>query len=444
MRDELEKLIKGKKAKIGIIGLGYVGLPLVIRFLEEGFFVLGFDTDKNKVKSLNEGRSYIEHISFKIFKKYSEQFHATDSMDELSVTDVIIICVPTPLRDGKLPDMQYIENSVKAIKKTLRKGQLISLESTTYPGTTRDLILPQLQTKKLKVGKDFFLVYSPEREDPGNKKYSTGNIPKVVGGITKNCLDLGVLIYNSIVKRVVPVSSTEVAETTKLLENIYRAVNIALVNELKIVLDKMGIDVWEVILAAKTKPFGYQPFYPGPGLGGHCIPIDPFYFTWKAGEYGLDTKFIELAGEINTSMPDYVIQKTEEALKKSGKKIKNSKILILGVAYKQNIGDDRESPAYAIMDLLMKKKAKVIYNDPYIPRLKKSRKYDFGLSSRQITGKLLSEMDAVVIVTQHRDYNYRKILKCSKMVVDARGVYPLKNKFLNKFYKNDDGKVIKA
>ncbi len=433
MRNELKKLIRNRKAKIGVIGLGYVGLPLVIRFLEEGFPVVGFDVDKKKVESLNKGKSYIKHIPFDIFKKYSKKFHATSNMAELAKVDVIIICVPTPLKNKKDPDMRYVENSVNAIKKRLRKGQLISLESTTYPGTTRELVLSTFQSTGLKVGKDFFLVFSPEREDPGNKKFNTKNIPKVVGGITKNCLDLGVLLYSSIVDRVVPVSSVEVAEMTKLLENIYRAVNIALVNELKIVLDKMDIDVWEVISSAKTKPFGFHAFYPGPGLGGHCIPIDPFYFTWKAKKYGLDTKFIELAGEINTSMPEYVVEKTEQALKKKGEILRKSKVLILGVAYKADTDDDRESPAYAIMDLLFKKGAKVVYNDPYIPYLKKSRKYDFKLSSEPLTGKLLGEVDVVIIVTAHDRYDYQKILKQSKLIIDTRGVY----KGINK-------KVIKA
>lgn len=424
----LEELIKTKKAKIGVMGIGYVGLPLLIRFLEEGFYAIGLDIDKEKVEKLNRGDSYIKHIPSDIFKKHSNNFHATTDMDELSEVDVIIICVPTPLKDEKEPDMQYIENTTEEIRKRLRRGQLISLESTTYPGTTREILLPKFQSRGFEAGKDFYLVFSPEREDPGNKKYNTKNMPKVVGGITKNCLNMGVLLYSSICEKIIPVSSCEVAEATKLLENIYRAVNIALVNELKIVLDRMGIDIWEVISAAKTKPFGYHPFYPGPGLGGHCIPIDPFYFTWKAREYGLDTRFIELAGEINTSMPHYVVKKAEEALKGRGKEIKNSKILLMGVAYKKDIGDDRESPAYVIMDLLFKKGAQVIYNDPYLPHLKKSRKYDFGLTSQPITAKLLGEVDAVLIITAHTNYDYGKILKYSKLVIDTRGVYKENNK----------------
>ena len=428
MKNKLKKLIKSKKAKIGVIGLGYVGLPLVIRFLEEGFPVVGFDVDKKKVESLNKRKSYIKHISFEVFKKYPKKFRATNNMSELGGIDIIIICVPTPLKNRKVPDMRYVKNSVEAIKKTLKKGQLISLESTTYPGTTRELVLTAFRSKGLKAGEDFFLVFSPEREDPGNKRYNTKNIPKVVGGITKSCLDLGILLYSSIVNRVVPVSSAEVAEMTKLLENIYRAVNIALVNELKVVLDKMGIDVWEVISAAKTKPFGFQPFYPGPGLGGHCIPIDPFYFTWRAKQYGLDTKFIELAGRINTSMPQYVTKKAEQALRETGKTFKKAKVLTLGVAYKADTEDDRESPAYEIMHLLFRKGAKVFYNDPYIPRLKKSRKYDFKLSSEPLTEKFLSEMDIVIITTAHDKYDYKKILKYGKLIIDTRGVYKGTNK----------------
>ena len=434
MQNKLKELIKSKKAKIGVIGLGYVGLPLVIRFLEEGFTVIGFDVDKNKIKALNERKTYIKHIPFTIFKKYQNKFHPTDNIAELAKVDAIIICVPTPLKDhGRAPDMTYIENSVNTIKKVIRKGQIVSLESTTYPGTTKEIVLPAFESKGLKVGKDIFLVFSPEREDPGNKKYNTKNIPKVVGGVTKNCSDLGILLYSSIVDRVIPVSSTEVAEMTKLLENIYRAVNIALVNELKVVLDKMGINVWEVISAAETKPFGFHPFYPGPGLGGHCIPIDPFYFTWKAKQYGLDTKFIELAGTINTSMPEYVVKKTEFALKQKNKTLKKAKILILGVAYKQDTDDDRESPAYEVMDLLFKRGAAVFYNDPYIPHLKKSRKHNFKLFSQPLTGKFLQSMDAAIIVTAHHNYDYGKILKHSKLIIDARGVY-----------KGTNRKIVKA
>ena len=433
MIDELENLIKNKKAQIGIIGLGYVGLPLVIRFLEEGFSVTGFDVDKTKIESLNRGQSYIKHIPFDFIEKHSDNFCATDNMNELSRVDVIIICVPTPLKNKREPDMRYVENTTEQITPRLRKGQLISLESTTYPGTTRELLLSSFESTGLKAGKDFFLVYSPEREDPGNKKFSTKTIPKVVGGMTKSCLDFGILLYSTIVEKVVPVSSPEVAEMTKLLENIYRAVNIALVNELKIVLDKMGINIWEVISAAETKPFGFHPFYPGPGLGGHCIPIDPFYFTWKAKQYGEDTRFIELAGEINTAMPEYVIEKTEEALRKEKKKLKNSKVLIIGIAYKKDTDDDRESPAYAVMELLSQKGAHVFYHDPYIPHLKKMREYNFKLFSEELTETILTEVDATIIVTAHTSCDYQKILKYGKLIIDTRGAY-----------RSEEGKIIKA
>ena len=403
----LKEKITSKTAKVGIIGLGYVGLPLAIHFAEAGFFVTGFDIDRQKVKKLNRGESYIKHIPSSRLTSHLSHFTATTDIDRLKEMDAIIICVPTPLTDKREPDMQYIENTARVIAKNLRSSQLISLESTTYPGTTRELLLPLLESNGLKVGKDFYLVYSPEREDPGNKKYNTKNIPKVVGGITKACLEMGISLYSSVVKKVIPVSSTEVAEATKLLENIYRAVNIALVNELK-------------INAAKTKPFGFKPFYPGPGLGGHCIPIDPFYLSWKAREYGLSTKFIELAGEINASMPHYILQRTIDALNDRGKALKGSKILIIGVAYKRDVDDDRESPAYAIMDLLIKRGVNVFYNDPYIPYLKKSRRYDFGLTSSKLTEKFLKGMDAVIIVTDHSSYDYQWILENSNLIIDTR------------------------
>jgi len=430
----IKEKITSKTARVGIIGLGYVGLPLAIHFAEAGFFVTGFDIDRQKVEKLNRGESYINHIPSSRLTSHLSHFTATTDTDRLKEMDAIIICVPTPLTDKREPDMQYIENTARVIAKNLRSSQLISLESTTYPGTTRELLLPLLESNGLKVGKDFYLVYSPEREDPGNKKYNTKNIPKVVGGITKACLEMGISLYSSIVKEVIPVSSTEVAEATKLLENIYRAVNIALVNELKILFDRMGIDVWEVIDAAKTKPFGFKPFYPGPGLGGHCIPIDPFYLSWKAREYGLNTKFIELAGEINTSMPHYILQRTIDALNDRGKALNGSKILIIGVAYKKDVDDDRESPAYAIMDLLIKRGANVFYNDPYIPYLKKSRKYNFGFTSSKLTEKFLKEMDAVIIVTDHSSYDYQWILENANLIIDTRNAINSPNK----------GKVIKA
>ena len=434
MASKLRKLIQNKKAKIGIIGLGYVGLPLAIRFAEAGFSVTGFDIDKEKVERLNKGESYIKHISSSLITRLQNCLIATTDMDRLREMDVILICVPTPLTNKREPDMQYVERTSREIAKNMRGGQLISLESTTYPGTTRKLLLPLFESNGLRVGKDFYLIYSPEREDPGNKTYNMKNIPKVVGGITKNCLKMGICLYSSIVEKTIPVSSPEVAEATKLLENIYRSVNIALVNELKILFDRMGIDIWEVIEAAKTKPFGFQPFYPGPGFGGHCIPIDPFYLSWAAKEYGLNTKFIELAGEINTSMPYFVLQKAIDALNERRKALKGSKILILGVAYKKDVDDDRESPAYAIMDLLIKRGARIFYNDPYIPKLKKSRKYDFGLTSKPLTEKFLKEMDLIIIVTDHSSYDYQWILENANLIIDTRNAINSPNK----------GKVIKA
>jgi len=428
--------INRKQVNIGIIGLGYVGLPLAREFLKKNFRVIGFDIDDEKVSKINAGKSYIKHIDSEFIKKYvsSNSFSATNDFSRLKEVDVIIICVPTPIGKHYEPDLSFVLNTTKIISQHLRKGQLVILESTTYPGTTEEELLPILSQTGLKVGKDFFLGYSPEREDPGNKKFSTATIPKVVSGITERCLSLVDALYKNIVIKTVPVSSTKIAEATKILENTYRAVNIALVNELKIVFDRMGIDIWEVIEAAKTKPFGFKPFYPGPGLGGHCIPIDPFYLSWKAREYGLNTKFIELAGEINTSMPHYILQRTIDALNDRGKALNGSKILILGVAYKKDVDDDRESPAYAIMDLLIKRGANVFYNDPYIPYLKKSRKYDFGLTSSKLTEKFLKEMDAVIIITDHSSYDYQWILENANLIIDTRNAINSSNK----------GKVIKA
>ena len=428
--------INRKQVNIGIIGLGYVGLPLAREFLKKNFRVIGFDIDNEKVSKINAGKSYIKHIDSEFIKKYvsSNSFSATNDFGRLKEVDVIIICVPTPIGKHYEPDLSFVLNTTKIISQHLRKGQLVILESTTYPGTTEEELLPILSQTGLKVGKDFFLGYSPEREDPGNKKFSTATIPKVVSGITERCLSLVDALYKNIVIKTVPVSSTKIAEATKILENTYRAVNIALVNELKVIFDRMGIDVWEVINAAKTKPFGLKPFYPGPGLGGHCIPIDPFYLSWKAREYGLNTKFIELAGEINTSMPHYILQRTIDALNNRGKALNGSKILILGVAYKKDVDDDRESPAYAIMDLLIKRGANVFYNDPYIPYLKKSRKYDFGLTSSKLTERFLKEMDAVIIITDHSSYDYQWILENSNLIIDTRDAINSPNK----------GKVIKA
>ena len=422
MYEKLLKKIKNKSAKIGVIGLGYVGLPLVIRFGEENFNITGFDIDEKKVTKLNEGKSYIKHIKSEKINLLVEkkQFRATSDFSELKKVDCIIICVPTPLTDKKQPDLTYIDNTTQQISAYLKKGHLISLESTTYPGTTDERLLPVFSEKGLKGGKDFFLVFSPEREDPANPNYYTSNTPKVVGGTTENCLELGKTLYEQIVDRVVPVSSTRVAELSKLLENIYRSVNIALVNELKILCDKMEIDIWEVINAASTKPFGFTPFYPGPGLGGHCIPIDPFYLSWKAREYNFATKFIELAGEVNVSIPSYVVGKVIYGLNEIEKSLKGSKILILGVAYKKDVDDTRESPALAIMKILKDRGAEVSYNDPNVPRICGLRAYDYDIYSAELTEELLKETDVVLIVTDHSAYDYEWIVKNSNLIVDSR------------------------
>ncbi len=390
---KLLNLIKSKQAIIGVIGLGYVGLPLLIRFAEEGFRIIGFDIDKNKVKKLNKGKSYIKHIHSNRIKQLIEKnrFQATSDYSYLKEVDCIIICVPTPLNTKREPDLSYIQDTTNIIAKYLKKGQLISLESTTYPGTTRGILLPKFEKKGLKVGEDFFLIFSPEREYPGNSRYNPRDIPKVVGGITPQCTKIGETLYEQIVDQVVVVSSTEVAEFTKLLENIFRAINIALVNELKMLADKMKLDIWEIIEAASTKPFGFMPFYPGPGLGGHCIPIDPFYLAWKAKELNFGTHFIELAGEVNTNMPNYIVSKIIDALNKNEKCLKNSKILILGIAYKKDTDDIRESPALELIKILKEKGVKIYYNDPYVDQIPKLRKYNFNLKSSPLSKNLLKK-----------------------------------------------------
>ena len=425
MMQKLIRAIKNKKAIIGIIGLGYVGLPLAKQFLESGFNVIGFDIDKNKVDLLNKGISYIKHIQSDFIGKYvkNNNFIATDDFSLIKNVDAIIICVPTPLGIHYEPDIKYIINSAKEIAKYLKKGHIVVLESTTYPGTTEDELLPTLKKSGLKVGKDFFLGFSPEREDPGNKKYTTKNIPKIVSGVTQNCLEVIKNLYEQVIETVFPVSSPKIAESAKLLENIYRSVNIALVNELKIVFGKMGIDIWEVIEAAKTKPFGFHAFYPGPGLGGHCIPIDPFYLTWKAREYDLHTRFIELAGEINNTMPYRVVDTTIRALNSTGKSIKNSRVLILGLAYKPDIDDIRESPSLKLIDIFTNEGAIVSYNDPFIPEIPPTRKYNFSLKSVKITPKIIGQFDAIVISTNHSSYNYELILKNAKLIIDTRNAF---------------------
>ncbi|ODS32700.1 MAG: UDP-glucose/GDP-mannose dehydrogenase [Candidatus Scalindua rubra] len=420
-KTKLLNMIKKKEVVVGIIGLGYVGLPLAIHFGQKGFKVIGFDLDTRKINMLLHGESYIKHIQMELINEMIKQkkLDVTIDFNRLDEADCILICVPTPLTDKMEPNLNYLLDTTKMISENLRVGQIVILESTTYPGTTDEMLLPRLEYNNMKVGQDFFLAFSPEREDPGNKKYNTANIPKIVGGITPACLEVASALYNSITQ-VVPVSSTKAAELTKLLENTFRSVNIALVNELKVLGHKMGIDIFEVINAAATKPFGYTPFYPGPGLGGHCIPIDPFYLSWKAREYDFSTRFIQLAGEINVSMPYYVIEKTVEALNKNEKSLKGSRILVLGVAYKKDVDDDRESPGYIIMKMLLEKGAIVSYNDPWIPKLKPSRKYNFHMESTPISPEVIQKMDAVIIVTDHSTYDFAEIVKHSDLIIDTR------------------------
>ena len=413
---------KRKTPLVGIVGIGYVGLPLAREFCKGGARVLGFDINSKMVKKVNSGRSPLKHIPNKDVSEMvkSGRFRATGRMAELSKPDAILICVPTPLTRNREPDMQYVVETCETIAKYLRKGQLVVLESTTYPGTTREVMLPILEKSGLKVGRDFYMAYSPEREDPGNKGFRTSTIPKVVGGLDKTSLDKALEIYKYAIEKLVPVDSCEVAEACKILENVYRSVNIAMVNELKMLFDKMEIDVWEVIRAASTKPFGFQPFYPGPGLGGHCIPIDPFYLTWRARQYGMPTRFIELAGEINTDMPGYVVHRVMEALNERKKSLKGSKVLVLGLAYKKDIDDVRESPSLELIELLKEKGAKVDYNDPYIPQTHKQRDYDLKMKSKPLSAKMLKGYDMVLIATAHSDYDYQGIVQNSQLVVDTR------------------------
>lgn len=461
---ELLEKIQSKNAKVGVIGLGYVGLPLALEFALKGFDVLGFDIDERKIKILLEGKTYIKHINeIKIQDALKiKKFSATSDFSRLTDVDAIIICVPTPLNEHREPDMTYIENTARTVAQFLRKGQLVSLESTTYPGTTEEILLPLFENapiiqmangkgklkkqfaetntddfseenfsneenkfsiKKFEVGKDFYLAFSPEREDPNNPNYSTSTIPKVIGGMTENCLNIAQTLYDNVIVKTVPVSSPRAAEATKLLENIYRSVNIALVNELKMVFERMNIDIWEVIEAASSKPFGFHPFYPGPGLGGHCIPIDPFYLTWKAREFDVNTKFIELAGEINTSMPYYVVNKTIEALNKQKKSIKDAKVLILGASYKKDIDDMRESPSLKLIEIFREKEANVFYSDPYVIKLPKTRKYNFEMESVELTKDNLQSFDVVVLSTDHSAFDYNFIAENANLIIDSRNAF---------------------
>jgi UDP-N-acetyl-D-glucosamine dehydrogenase len=427
----LETKIKEKKARICVIGLGYVGLPLIKTFLKTGFDVTGFDIDKRKVNRLNKGISYIKHVTGKDLKPFlaEKKFRATSDPKILAKVDVIIICVPTPLDAHKNPDLSFVLNTTKIIADNLYKGKLVVLESTTYPGTTEEEMLPILEASGLKVGKDFHLAYSPERENPGDEVYTTSNIPKVVGGVTRDCLRIAKSLYDQIVVKTVPVKSPKEAEATKLLENIFRSVNIALVNEMKMIFDRMDIDIWDVIKASSTKPFGFMPFSPGPGYGGHCIPVDPFYLTWKAKEVDYSTRFIELAGEINTLMPYYVVEKTIDALNDRGIAIKGSKILVLGIAYKRDVDDQRESPSLKIISLLKNKGAAVDYNDPYVEQSSGHRDYPgLDMKSVPLTKKKLKSYGVVVIATDHSVYDYDWILKNAFLVVDTRNAIKKKRK----------------
>jgi UDP-N-acetyl-D-glucosamine dehydrogenase len=414
--------IEARTAKVGVVGLGYVGLPLALTFREQGFPTLGVDIDPSKIDSIGQGRTYIKTITSERIQEAntSQKFEYTTDFAKLAVADAVIICVPTPLNANREPDMTFIENSARAVAKSLRPGQLVVLESSTYPGTTNEIVRPILEATGLRAGVDFFLAFSPEREDPGNPKFETRTIPKIVGGYTPQCLAHAKKLYESALERVVPVSSMEVAELAKLQENIFRCVNIALVNELKQLCHRMNIDVFEVIDAAATKPFGFMPFYPGPGLGGHCIPIDPYYLTWKAREYEFSTRFIELAGDINSNMPYYVVSRTIEAMSERGKAIKSSNVLVLGLAYKKNIDDVRESPSFRVIELLQKHGANVSYHDPFVPKTHKMRHHDVKLQSVELNPETLRMFDAVVIVTDHDGIDYQKVVDGASLVIDTR------------------------
>lgn len=421
---KLRDAIANKTAIIGVVGLGYVGLPLIRAFVDAGFQTIGFDVDQKKIAHLAAGRSYIEHIPSEWIAACVSggRFVPTDDMSRLREPDAILICVPTPLNPSRDPDLQFVEGTARQIARCLRPGQLVVLESTTYPGTTRDVVLPVLSAGGLRVGQDFFLAFSPEREDPGNPDFSAQNIPKVVGGIETASSELAAELYSHAVCRVVPVANCEIAEACKILENTYRSVNIAMVNELKIMFDRLGIDVWDVIEAAKTKPFGFQAFYPGPGLGGHCIPIDPFYLSWLARTCGMTARFIELAGEINLAMPEYVIRRLTEALNEHRKPLRGSKVCVLGVAYKKDVDDARESPSFVLIGLLLNGGAVVAYNDPHIPTLPETREHGHlpAMQSRELTADFLADQDAVIIATDHSAYDFEFVVRHAQLVIDTR------------------------
>lgn len=424
MATQLIGLLEDRRAIVGVLGMGYVGQPLALRYAELGYKVIGFDIDAEKVADLNAGRSHIEHISdADIRRANAAGLECTTDFSRAAEADALILCVPTPLNKYREPDLSYVINTTESIVPYLRAGQVVSLESTTYPGTTEEELLPRVTAGGLTVGQDVFLVYSPEREDPGNAHFTTHTIPKVVGGHTPVCLEVGKALYRKAIDQIVPVSSTKVAELTKLLENIHRAVNIGLVNEMKIVADRMGIDIFEVIDAAATKPFGFTAYYPGPGLGGHCIPIDPFYLTWKAREYGLHTRFIELSGEVNRAMPEYVVGKVTKALNDRFKSLKGSRLLVLGIAYKKNVDDMRESPAVEVMELLRAAGAEVAYSDPHVPVFPKMREHHFDLASVALTPQAVASYDAVVLTTDHAKFDYEMVRTHAQVIIDSRGVY---------------------
>ncbi len=428
MKEKMLAGIKSREARVGVVGLGYVGLPLLIEFAKAGFHVAGLDIDESKTVSIQAGKSYIKHIAparIQSALTNNPRAFVTTDFARVRECDALLICVPTPLTRHRDPDLSYIENTARSIAPHLRKGQLVTLESTTYPGTTEDVLIPILEAGSgLKAGKDLFVAFSPEREDPNNKEFSTSTIPKVVGGFDADALEVACALYDAVICKTVPVSNCRTAEATKLMENIFRCINIALVNELKIVFTEMDIDVWEVVRAASTKPFGFMPFYPGPGLGGHCIPIDPFYLTWKAKEYGISTRFIELAGEVNTAMPAYVVQRTMLALNEIGKPLRGSRILLVGLAYKKNVDDDRESPTYVLWEQLLKLGADVSYYDPFCPVVRPSREHGqfAGIASVSLDDICSERFDAAIISTGHDNVDHDALAKRLPLVVDSRGV----------------------
>ena len=423
----MQQLVHTKKLCVGVVGLGYVGLPLILRFASQGIGVIGFDIDSEKIKTLKSQKTYLAHIPEQhIADACSGGAVFTSDFSLATHAHALIICVPTPLNTYREPDLSYVTNTVDALLPYIQAGALVSLESTTYPGTTDEEIKPRLESKGFRVGGDVFLVFSPEREDPGNVDFTTHTIPKIIGGVSPACLEAGLLVYGLAIERMVPVSSTRAAEMTKLLENIQRAVNIGLVNEMKIVADRMGLDIHEIVAAAATKPFGFMPYYPGPGWGGHCIPIDPFYLTWKARAYGLHTRFIELAGEVNNQMPQWVVQKLQDALNDLGQTLKSCRVLVLGIAYKKNVGDMRESPAVEIMELLQTKGAIVSYSDPHVRTFPAMRRHHFDLNSVALVAGTLASFDCVLLATDHDDFDYALIAQHAKLIVDTRGKFSRK------------------